>query len=109
MPVGKKIQASELRAALTAIGSAISVPSADYPDTVDISKAVNEFLEAVVACQIAQNAFADTGEDVSMITKAQGATTTTVYDGTTYTVVPTVYNITQNLVTSVSNALPPLS
>lgn len=111
MPVANKIQAEELRAKLTAIGSAISIPAASYPDGTDISPIVNQFLEAVAQCQIDQNAFAATGEDVGMITKAQGATVQYEYpvgSGTFYSVIPTVFSTTLNLVTSVSNALPPL-
>ena len=111
MPVANKIQYSELRAKLTALGSKISIPAGDYPDADDISKAVQEFLEAVTQCQQAQNIFADPGEDVSMITKAVGATINYEYpagSGTFYTVQPTVYNATLNLVQSVSNVLPPL-
>lgn len=111
MPVANKIQAEELRAALTAIGSTISVPALGYPDGTDISVAVNQFLEAIVQCQNAQNAFAGAGEDVALITKAQGATISYEYpaaSGIFYNVVPTVFNARLNLVTSVSNALPPV-
>lgn len=111
MPVANKIQAEELRAELAAIGSAISIPAASYPDGTDISPIVQQFLEAVVRAQIAQNEFAATGEDVGMITKAQGASVQYEYpagSGTFYTVIPTVFSTTLNLVSSISNALPPL-
>lgn len=109
MPVANKIQYSDLRAKLTELGSNISLPALNYPDTDDITLAVQQFMEAITQCQIAQNAFAATGEDVAMITKASGALTTVNYDGTDYPVQPTVYNVTMNLVQTVSNALPPLA
>jgi len=108
MPVANKIQYSELRVKLTELGSAISLPALNYPDADDITLAVQQFLEAITQCQIAQNAFAGTGEDVAMITKATGVVTSQTYEGTVYTVQPTVYNCTMNLVQTVSNALPPL-
>ena len=112
MPVANKIQAEELRAELAALGSAIVIPAASYPDGSDITPIVQQFLEATARAQIAQNEFANTGEDVSLITKASGATVRYEYpagSGTNYDVVPTVYTAVLNLVTSVSNALPPLT
>lgn len=111
MPVANKIQYSELRAKLTELGSNITLPALNYPDADDITPALQQFLEAVTQCQIAQNAFAAAGEDVAIITKASGATTSVEYpagSGDFFSVVPTVYSASLQLVNTVSNVLPPL-
>lgn len=111
MPVANLIQAEELRAKLTAVGSAITTPAAAYADGTDISIAAYQFLEALYQAQQDQNAVADTGEDVSIITKGQGAETRIEYpagSGTFYNVRPTVYSVTLNAVQTVSSVLPVL-
>ncbi|CAD5950043.1 hypothetical protein [Planktothrix agardhii] len=109
--VANKIQAEDLRAALIAVGSTITVPALGYPDGTDVTKAVYEFVEAVLQAQIAQNAVGGVGEDVALVTKGQGALTSVEYppaSGTFYNVRPTVYSVSVQAVETISTVIPPL-
>lgn len=111
MPVANLIQSEEVRAKLTANNSAVSIPAATYPDGSDVSIAVYQFLESLYQAQLEQNAFANTGEDVSIVAKGRGAETQVEYpagSGTFYTVTPTAYTVTLNVIQTASNVIPVL-
>lgn len=109
MPQANIILNEDLRAKLTAIGSAVSVPAASYPDGESCLTAVAEVLDALGQAQADQNAFANAGEDVLALVTATGGATQYEYppaSGTFYTVKPKTYTFSLNVVESVSNSFP---
>lgn len=111
MPVPNKVTYSDIRTALTQLGSAVSFPSASFPDADDCLSGVSDVLDALQTAQAAQNAVGAVGEDVAAITVIEGATVT-IDDpeapGSTVNVVPRVYTISMNVERSISRVIPPL-
>ncbi|HBK22857.1 MAG TPA: hypothetical protein DDZ60_10255 [Planktothrix sp. UBA10369] len=111
MPVPNKITYSDLRTALTQLGSAVSFPSASFPDGTDCLLGVSDVLDALAMAQTAQNAVGTVGEDVAAINISEGASVT-INDpespGTNILVQPRIYTISMNVERTISRIIPTL-